>query len=307
MTRLLRAKLVHFFVLGLALYGLNKSYWVYQQRELQCPSASQLEAAVANWAQQNRRPMTTKIQLALRQNALDEQMLVREAQLQGLHKRDQVVQQRLQRDAEFLGIAGSRAAQIEAVLSMGLLDSDEVIRRRLIQIQEQEIAAGVAAHTPSEQDLKRLYAANPALSQVSPRYSFEQRFFAGDAIASKMLAEQVLVRLNRGESLHDGDVFLSGEVFNELSSSEINTIFGADFWPKKTVGITFDRWFGPLHSVFGWHLIKLQGYSPEASLAFAEVRPELEGIWRREQQRLAWLNYVTELRGQYRVLCHDKG
>ncbi|WP_373078274.1 peptidyl-prolyl cis-trans isomerase [Zhongshania sp.] len=296
---------MHFFVLGLALYGLSERYWAYQQRQLQCPRAGQIDTMVANWTQQHRQPAGPDLRAALNQSALDEQMLIREAQIKGLHKRDEIVLQRLHRDAEFLGISGSRAEQIDAVLRMGLLESDEVIRRRLIQIQEQQVAAGVAARAPSEEDLQSIFAQSPTLAERPARYSFEQHFFAGVSDDSKQKAEAALVKLERAEGLLDTDVFLSGESFKHLSDGEIDAIFGPGFWSSAAPVMPLDEWFGPLQSVYGWHLIKLQAYFPSVRRDLAELRPELRVIWQRQEQRLSWQAYITGLRAQYRVSCHD--
>jgi hypothetical protein len=305
-TRLLRAKLFHFIVLGIVLYGVDELYSRYLQRELVCPSKIQIDSMAAKWAQQNRQPMTDKLRQALRQSAMDEQMFFREALIKGLHKRDEVIVQRLLRDAEFLGIDGDRADQIETVLAMGLLDSDEVIRRRLIQLLEHRVIADTQGPEPSEQALKRLYDDNPAISTKPSRYSFQQRFYSGDTSIAKMRAEQALSDLNGGELPASADVFLSGELFNQLTAREINGIFGADFWPDTNLAMSLGQWFGPVKSVYGWHLIKWQAYFPGGAKDFAAVRLELNLLWQREQQRRGWQAYVTKLRGQYRVLCNDE-
>jgi|GEM_PF-912058 len=306
LTRLFRAKIFHFMVLGILLYGVDGYYSRYQQRELVCPSKFEIDSMAAKWAQQNRQPMTDKLRQALRQSAMDEQMLFREALIKGLHKRDDVIVQRLLRDAEFLGVEGDRGDQIETVLAMGLLDSDEVIRRRLIQLLEHRVIADIQGQVPNDQDLRRLYDDNPAISDEPPRYSFQQRFYAGDTAAAKMRAEQALRNLNGEESPASADVFLSGELFNQLTAREINGIFGAGFWSDTNSAMSLGQWFGPVKSVYGWHLIKWQAYFPGVAKDFATVRPGLNLMWRREQQRGGWQAYVTELRGQYRVLCNDE-
>ncbi|WP_373087695.1 peptidyl-prolyl cis-trans isomerase [Zhongshania sp.] len=306
LIRLLRAKLFHFMVFGIVLYGVDGYYSRYQQRELVCPSKIEIDSMAAKWAQQNRQPMTDKLRQALRQSAMDEQMLFREALIKGLHKRDDVIVQRLLRDAEFLGVEGDRADQIETVLAIGLLDSDEVIRRRLIQLLEHRVIADTHGQAPNDQDLRRLYDENPAISEAPPRYSFQQRFYSGDTTAAKMRATQALSILNGEELPASADVFLSGELFNQLTAREINRIFGAGFWSDTSPTMSLGQWFGPVKSVYGWHLVKWQGYFPRVAKDFAAVRPELSLMWRREQQRGGWQAYVTELRGQYRVLCNDE-
>lgn len=301
MSRLLQAKLLHFIVLGIVLYGVNEFYSSYQQRQLTCPSVQDIDLKAAKWAQQNRQPLTRKLRHALWQNALDEQMLVREALLKGMHKRDTVVRQRLLRDAEFLGIEGDSAVKIEAVLAMGMLESDEVIRRRLIQLLEHSVASEISAQRPSEAALKQLHEQSPALTEMPARYSFRQRFYA-----KATQAEQALFSLHRGEQAAAGDVFLSGDVFKELNVSEINSLFGAGFWPEQDAGLPLYHWLGPVKSVYGWHLIQLQEFIPGTVKDFASVRAQLTSNWRREQQQRHWQLYVTALRERYRVLCNDE-
>jgi hypothetical protein len=304
--RFFRTKLLHFFLIGLALYILDNTYTQYEQRQLVCPTQDEIEAMAIVWAQQNRQVITDDVRQVLAQSALDDEMLIREAQLSGLYKRDKVVLQRLLRDAEFLGITGDRSTQIDTVMTMGLLDSDEVIRRRLIQLQKHQATAEVSMQNPNKSELLHLAEKFPHLGQRPSRFSFEQRFFSGDTLEQKQRAERLKVRLNLGEAPTSSDVFLGGESFTEMSAKEINRVFGPAFWLNTIDDASLDRWMGPLKSVYGWHLINVHDIVPGSVRPFEELRPELELIWRQDLQQRSWQAYIAKLRGQYRVLCRDE-
>ena len=102
MRRFLSSRLLHFFLLGLVLYGINARYDKYSQRFVTCLSQSELQVLAGDWARSTGR-VATSIELSrLVDAALDDQRIVKEAMLQGLHKSDPVIIQRLLRDAEFL-------------------------------------------------------------------------------------------------------------------------------------------------------------------------------------------------------------
>ena len=305
MRQLIRSRLLHFIVLGFVLYVVDGHFERQNQRVLTCLTPSQRVVLAADWARNTGRAPSANELTQLVNVALDEQMLVSEAMLQGLHKSDQVIIQRLLRDADFLGIKGDSQDKIDAVLAMDVAAGDEVVRRRLIQLMQHESALNLPGLAPSKDELDTIYSQRPDLGMVPLRLSFEHVFFDSSHSNARVRAELMLLENTRDRQ--DGDVFLDGNHFSNLNRVAITSKFGEDFSlalasSAKPIG----SWFGPLQSAYGFHLVRINNRNEAYRLSFDELAPELEEIWWRERQAQAWNVYVEELRDNYKVDCHAK-
>lgn len=285
------------------LYGINVRYERYQQRVVSCLSQSQLQVLAADWARSTGR-VATSIELSrLTDAALDDQRLVTEAMLQGLHKSDPVIIQRLLRDAEFLGFEGSAREKIDAVLTMDIAAGDEVIRRRLIQILQHNVANADDKIDASADQLQAIFTENINIGAVPARLSFEHVFFDVRKADAKARADYALQ-----EKLFDAstsDVFLEGNHFFALTPSSLSSKFGHDFSVALNQKDTpIGEWFGPLQSAYGFHLVRLTERQAAYRRPVAELGPELDSIWKKGQQAQHWQDYLEDLRHQYRVECH---
>jgi hypothetical protein len=305
LRQLVRSRLLHFIIIGFVLYVVNGHVERQNQRVLTCLTPSQRTVLAADWAQVAGRAPSANELSQLVNVALDEQMLVREAMLQGLHKSDQVIIQRLLRDADFLGIKGDSQDKIDAVLAMDVAAGDEVVRRRLIQLMQHESALNLQGLSPSNEELDTIYTQRPDLGMVPLRLSFEHVYFDSSRSNARVRAEQML-RENTQDSRR-GDVFLDGNHFSNLNRVAITSKFGEDFSLALASSATpIGSWFGPLQSAYGFHLVRINNRNKAYRLPLNELVPELEEIWRRERQAQAWNVYVEELRDNYKVDCHAK-
>jgi hypothetical protein len=299
LRRILSSRLVHFFIIGFALYSINAGYEEYQQRYIDCLSESQLNVLTSDWARSAGR-VASSIELSyLAQVALDEKMLVKEAMLQGLHKSDAVITQRLLRDAEFLGLVGSVKNKIDAVTSMNMAASDEVIRRRLMQLLQHNMTERERSRSPSAIELKDIYSESKELGIVAARISFDHIFFNlndGEAKARGAL---------NAHRPDQGDVFLDGNHFANMTLVSITSKFGEDFsLALINTDTSVNDWFGPVQSVYGFHLVRILQRQDSYRRSQADIAPELKDRWQRERQGQVWAAYIDQLRDKYRVVCH---
>ena len=303
MKQIIYSRLLHFFILGFALYGIANHYELKQQRVITCLTPSQMDVLISDWQRSAGRSPTAIERSNLVDVALNDQMLVKEAMLQGLHKSDPVIIQRLLRDADFLGVEGTSKEKINAVLAMDVAIGDEVIRRRLIQIMQHNNDSAISEKKPSTDELAGLYRAQEDLGVVSSRATFDQLFFDTKAGNAKERAVQVLRASTQDRE--SGDVFIEGKHFASLSEEAVASKFGSDF-SRELYGanVPVGEWFGPLSSVYGFHLVRVTHIQDGYRRAISELGPELERIWRRQQEAFAWQDYVKQLRARYGVSCH---
>ena len=302
MRQVLSSRLLHFFIIGLALYSVSAAYDKHQQRYIDCLSESQLNVLTSDWTRSTGRA-ATPIELShLAQVALDEKMLVKEAMLQGLHKSDTVINQRLLRDADFLGLEGSVKDKIDAVMAMNMAASDEVIRRRLMQLLQHNITElEEEGSYPTAAQLSAIYAESKELGLVAARFSFEHIFFNSDDGEAKAKA---LVALNASMA-DQGDVFLDGNYFSNLTLVSITSKFGEDFsLALVNTDTPVNDWFGPLQSAYGFHLVRILQRHDSYRRSQADMAPLLADRWRRERQAQVWAAYIDKLRDKYQVVCH---
>lgn len=308
MKRLVSSRLLHFFCIGLVIFFLVDAYDHHQQRYVSCLTDSKLEVLAEDWATSTGRAVRPGELARLADVAMDEQVLVKEAMLQGLHKSDPVIIQRLLRDADFLRIEGDAKDKIEAVLSMDIAAGDEVVRRRLIQVLQHNVWESEKKRSPSDADLNAIYIERSDLGVVPLRISFEHIYFKTSL--SESSSDDASVRAEHAledglENSGQGDAFLSGNVFTRLSIAAIRSIFGDDF--SRTLSdknLIIGKWFGPVKSSFGAHIVRITAREDEYRRSLLSLRSALETVWQSEIKVKRWDEYVRQLRSRYRVDCH---
>ena len=112
----------------------------------------------------------------------------------------------------------------------------------------------------------------------------------GDDAAAEARARAAFDRAKAGEDF--------GKLASALSQDPGSAAQGGDLgWQERSLfvgpfadavwGMKVGEIVGPVRTQFGWHVIKLEGVEPGVTRSFEEVRPELEGEYRRaESERL---------------------
>lgn len=302
--RLLNQPVLHFLVLGIALFALQ----LY--REATAPiiiegldSESRLQLRDDFVRQTGRMPTPAQV-AALERQEMDSRILYAEALRRNFHRDDAVVLQRLLRDAEFLGIEGSDEEKIRTALALGVHQSDEVIRRRMIQRMER-VGRARREQVPSESELVAIYEREKARWLVPARYTFEHVFFSADRDGdSEKRAREALAALHNGEAAQPlGDPFLHGRQFRDKSLRDMTFMFGAQFSDALAAqSPEMGRWSEPLPSAYGFHLVRVTEVVPAEQRTLSEVAGKVEQLWRDQQEREALQDFIDELRQRYVVV-----
>lgn len=272
MKSLLREPLVHFLLIGAALFimfeifddpvGPDTSHIVI--------SAGQIEFLSANFSRTWKRPPNENELQNLVDYHVREEILYREALALGLDKNDQVVRQRLKQKME-------------------LMASD------LIQ-----------ALTPSDEELTRYLTDHPDKFRIAPRLSFSHIFLdpqkRGRALEDD--AALILQQLTTSDIMSDpssfGDSLLIPRVINFGTTSEIRRSFGEVF-SKAILEIPPGSWTGPVRSGYGYHLVlvteKIDSRIPELS----EIREQVEREWMAAGKKKLNEDLMAKLRENYTV------
>ena len=194
------------------------------------------------------------------------------------------------------------AATREAI-ALGLDRDDIVIRRRLRQKLEFVLEDDVAE--PSEQELRAWFESHAADFRQEPRITFSHVYLDADrrgpALATD--ASVILARLRAEpgrDPAHLGDPFLLGHRFERQPVADVRQQFGEAF------GTALDRlepvaWSGPIQSGYGLHLVlvheRIEGRLP----TFEAVRNEVHRDWSQARRAAAEERLYRSLLERYRV------
>ena len=269
---LLREPLLHFLVLGAALFGL---FSMVDKTGGEAPakviiSASRVATLADRFARTWQRPPTGQELQDLVEDYVREEIFYREGRAAGLDRDDDVIRRRVRQKMEFL-------------------------------------AEDVTAAEPSEEQLAAYLASNPERFRTEDRLTFHQVFLSATRRGSALEddAKQVAETLVRTSAPVDtatmGDPFLLGEEFHEIAQSDVARTFGAEFAEQLSV-VAPGHWQGAIPSSFGVHFVfvddRVNGSLPPLDTVREAVRRE----WLNARQIEAEQQLYRALRDRYQVV-----
>lgn len=269
MRRILREPLLHFVVLGAALFGLygwmNKGVGAPNEIVV---SHGQMESLRAQFERTWQRPPTAQELGGLVDGWVREEILYREG------------------------------------LALGFDRDDPVVRRRVSQKVE-FIADGDAPYAPSQAELEEWLHQHQSDYRVDAIYSLRQVYFDPTRHGERLDADldAARKRLARGDVVEGDATMLPGSL-DRAPSGEVARIFGAEF-THALAGLKADGWHGPIRSGFGVHLVALSAAEPARDATLEEVREAVERDLLRARSEQANKAFYEKLRSGYVVRIGD--
>jgi len=193
-------------------------------------------------------------------------------------------------------------------LAMGLDKDDTIVKRRMAQ-KMQFIAEDVAAaHVPDVDELRAWYARNSDLFAMPGRISFRQIYFSPDKRGERVRedARQALAKIS-GQPVDSplaaslGDSIMLQDYFGDRSVEMLAKEFGPAF-AQAVMDVKPGAWQGPIESGLGWHLVFVDSFEPGRVPDFSEVEPDVKTAWLAKQKEIAWQKAYEEMRARYTVL-----
>lgn len=270
--RLLREPLLHFLVIGAALFLL---YSAMNRGGSDAPrdiviSESRVEALAENFATVWMRPATADEIKGLIDDYVAEEVYYREAVAMGLDQDDTVIRRRLRQKMEFI--------------SEGVADA--------VEPGDAELEAYLAQHPdrfamPAELTFQQVYL------------SSERRGEAARADAEKLLSE---LQAGRGPAhpAQAGDPTLLPTTLDQASPQVIVNTFGQDF-AEQVDEAPVGQWFGPIQSGFGLHLVKVDEREAGKAPTLEEIRPLVLREWQSEERRRQNSAFLDALKSKYEI------
>jgi hypothetical protein len=302
----LRKPWLQFFALGLLLFLTSQRLFPEPKPVLGPPNAERLAAMVENYARFAQGSVSPELLSRFVETELRDELLFREAVLRELQFRDAAVEQRIIRNMRFLD-AQSKAtdqALLEQGYALRLHLTDEVIRRRLVQIMERLIVGTTAIALPTDDDIQSRYDRDLETWLEPARYTFSHVFLTDERSQemSTLISKVSDENLNPEAARMLGSPFLSGYTFRQQSPDQIARVFGASF-SEQLAAMTPKQggWVGPMTSAFGVHYVYIQAFTPARTLQMSEVSEGIARDLAREAETQAVTDWVTAAMARYEV------
>ncbi|SDR63834.1 PPIC-type PPIASE domain-containing protein [Rhizobiales bacterium GAS113] len=272
MTRLLREPLLHFLVLGAALFGL----FSYAGKKEEAPqriavSRAQIENLASRFALTWQRPPNPEEMHALIEDYVRDEIFYREAKAAGLDRDDLVIRRRLRQKMEFF-------------------------------------AEDTGISEPSDEQLAAYLASHPERFRSEDRLTFRQVFLSASREQNSLQSEakDIVATLGRaGADLNPttlGDDFLLGADFSAMPLSDIARSFGEGF-AERLSAIAPGRWQGPISSGYGLHFVFVSEHLNGISLPLDAVRQAVRSEWVNARRLEARERLYRDLRQRYEVVA----
>ena len=187
-------------------------------------------------------------------------------------------------------------------IAMGLGEDDAIIRRRLRQKLE-FISEDLSGAEPDEAALQAWLEAHPEAYRQEPRVALRQVFVNADRRGARAPADAaaLLSRLLAGaDPAALGDPTLAPAALPLSPRSEVARLFGEPF-ADEVLALEPGAWAGPVRSGFGLHLVLLEAREPGRTPALAEVREAVRRDLLFERQRQAKDDLYRALVARYRI------
>jgi hypothetical protein len=193
----------------------------------------------------------------------DDALLVREALRRGFERSDDVVRRRLVQNLRFARPDDPRSdgELFDEALRLGMHESDLVVRRRLAWKMRLVLAEPARAREPSEAELAAYLAAHGPRFTEPERLTLSQLYFRDRSRAEAALAA----------SPERGDALPLPRELPSLSEAELAARLGPAFAEAALRGPE-GRWFGPVASSYGHHLVLVHARTPARVSPLASVR-----------------------------------
>jgi len=196
-------------------------------------------------------------------------------------------------------------------LALGLDRDDTVIRRRLKQKLEFVAEAAGIAVEPTDEDLRAYLEHHRDAYRTDVRLSFAHVFLSaelrGDAVQQD--AARMLDTVQSSKGVVDpaalSDPTLLEIRFEDVPLRDVAAQFGDEF-AERVAELPVGQWQGPIQSGYGLHLVLVGARTDDRALALDEVRDTLRRDWLNERRIAANEAYYHSLLQRYTVTIEGR-
>lgn len=276
--RLVREPLVHFTLLGLALFAADRAL---DGRAPRASSDAEHESAETA-APRSPIVVTAEVQQSLREEHAR------------AHGREPTAQEKEELVARFID---------EEVLAregkaLGLDEDDPRIRERLAQKMAFVLEQGMEPIEPTDAELRAFFDANPGKWKTSELVDFTQVFVQGSDTGAHTRAVALLAELQGGrDPARLGDTFSGGRRYRRRRVADLEASFGGDF--TQGLNEQEEGTWALRRSRFGFHLVRVDRRTPEQNPDLDAVRSDVAYEYKTKARAERLAAKVAELRARW--------
>ena len=269
-----REPLIHFFILGLAIFGLHAVLDRKPESIVNDPYLVEVSSADIEWIrtifnkQMGRGPTVQDLRGQVNQ-FIREQILSREA------------------------------------VSMGLDEGDIVVRRRLAQKMEFLFKDLSAMTEPTEDELRKYFFENRWKYETPPRVTFTQVYFSIDSRGVEEAIQAARALIKEGGDPYRvstfGDASILSPGCTQCSVRKIRSRFGTDF-AEAIKNMKPGSWYGPVKSTYGIHAVYIHDRQDTKLPNYREIIDRIKNDWMSAKREENTRRVYDEIRSRYRVL-----
>ncbi len=271
MAKLLKDPLVHFVLLGAAIFGL----FALLEDE---PGAD------------------------------ERRIVIPEAEIDGLWGAMSMIYGRAPTEAEIEQLIEPRIREevlYREALALGLDRDDSQVRQRLVEKMTFLSEDLIPAEPPSDEEVAAFFEANRERFVDPARVDFEQLYFSpsahGDGIVAA--AEDALAALADGADPNTlGDSSTVPRSLEAASAEALSADLGEEFAAGVLALAADGAWHGPIRSFFGVHLVRVTSRTDARTPALEEIRDRVVAALNAERRRSANEQAYQALRERYDIV-----
>ncbi len=324
--RLLRQPFLHFLLMGGLLFALDpaarhlasKFGWPSQQKPLLIISAAEQSRRAQEWAQQSGHLPSADDTRVLIDQAIEDEVLYREARQRGLDRNNAAVRKRLVDLMKYVKdpaatpeqhqLPDDEEALYRQALALKLDQNDLAIRRHLILQMRLLASLPLPAPAVTDAELEAVMQRHRESFLQPARYTLSQRFFSRHRRGTQALHDAAVtlrsLQSHRESAAAAGDPFPIGRHAVDVTDTELRSAFGPRF-AAAVMGAAEDSWAGPVASIYGWHLVRIERRLPPSLPSVAQVRTRLLETLASERAQARYATYYPQLRAHYEIRIED--
>ena len=185
-------------------------------------------------------------------------------------------------------------------VALGLDRDDAVVKRRVRQKLDVIFEESVAQQPATDADLQAYLDANPTAFRQAAVVSFDQLYFGSDALAPQRLAQARSALARGADPATLGQATLLPAHQDAMPLDLVARDFGEQFAGQLATA-PVGQWSGPVTSGFGTHLVRVTAIEQARAPALADVREAVAREWENERRTRAHAEALARLRERYEV------
>lgn len=197
---------------------------------------------------------------------------------------------------------------VREAMASGLDRDDTIIRRRLRQRFEVMAEEQDARDAPTEADLAAYLARHPDLFTPPATVTFDQIVLSGADTASdgERVAAFTRTALQRGgDPAKLGRASMLPDHVDAMRVDLVARTFGTAF-ANQLAKLPTNEWTGPVHSPFGFHLVRVTVYAPGVLPSLEAVHTAVAREWENERRVAARAESYRKARARYDIVVEGK-